>query len=124
MGYEKHVDAQAETPALIKAQLIANLVQFAGRDPETATKRDWFYALAYLLRGRLSAARIAGWRNHFDHGAKWTYYLSMEILPGKLLRTSLNCLGLLDACRKALTDCGIDLDDLWEIEVEPALGNG
>lgn len=108
----------------IRAQLIANIVQFAGRDPQTATKRDWFYALAYFLRGRLSAARIEAWRRHFDSGAKWTYYLSMEILPGKLLRTSLNALGLLQTCRDALADCGIALDELLDIEVEPALGNG
>ena len=80
--------------------------------------------LAYYLRGRLSAARVETWRRNFDHGAKWTYYLSMELLPGKLLRTCLNSQGLLELCRGALGDCGVDLDTLWDIEVEPALGNG
>jgi starch phosphorylase len=108
----------------IRDALLANVVDLLGRDPQTATKRDWFYALAYYLRGRLSAARVETWRRNFDHGAKWTYYLSMELLPGKLLRTCLNSQGLLELCRGALGDCGVDLDTLWDIEVEPALGNG
>ncbi|MEI9994172.1 MAG: glycogen/starch/alpha-glucan phosphorylase [Rhizomicrobium sp.] len=112
------------TQAEIRDALLANVVELLGRDPQTATKRDWFYALAYYLRGRLSAARVETWRRNFDHGAKWTYYLSMELLPGKLLRTCLNSQGLLEVCRGALGDCGVDLDTLWEIEVEPALGNG
>ncbi len=112
------------TQAEIRDALLANVVELLGRDPQTATKRDWFYALAYYLRGRLSAARVETWRRNFDHGAKWTYYLSMELLPGKLLRTCLNSQGLLEVCRGALGDCGVDLDTLREIEVEPALGNG
>ncbi len=108
----------------VKAELISNIVQYLGRDPATATKRDWFYALAYFLRARLSAARIAVWRRNFARDAKWTYYLSLELLPGRLLKTCLHSQGITDVCRGALADCGIDLEDLWDIEVEPALGNG
>src|SRR6195952_3977043 len=112
------------TSAEVRDALLANIVQLLGRDPRTATKRDWFYALAYYMRGRLSAERVETWRRNFDAGAKWTYYLSMELLPGKLLRTSLNSQGLVETSRAALAACGIDLDDLWNVEVEPALGNG
>jgi starch phosphorylase len=114
----------APSRAEIRDALQSNVVQLLGRDPSTATKRDWFYALAYYLRGRLSEARVETWQRNFEHGAKWTYYLSMELLPGKLLRTCLNSQGLLELCRGALGDCGVDLDTLWDIEVEPALGNG
>jgi starch phosphorylase len=113
-----------DTQAEIRDALLANVIQLLGRDPKTATKRDWYYALAYYLRGRLSAARVETWRRNFENNAKWTYYLSMELLPGKLLRTCLNSQGLLELCRGALADCGVDLEGLWEIEVEPALGNG
>jgi len=119
-------DHLGETPsrAAVRDALILNIIQYLGRDPATATKRDWFYALAYFLRRRLSAGRIRAWRRNFARQAKWTYYLSMELLPGKLLRTALNSQGLLETARSALADCGVDLEDLWEIEVEPALGNG
>ena len=54
----RHENISADTVldrSEIRAHLVANIVQFAGRDPQTATRRDWFYALAYFLRGRLSA---------------------------------------------------------------------
>ena len=119
-------DHLGETPSrsAVRDALILNIIQYLGRDPATATKRDWFYALAYFLRRRLSAGRIRAWRRNFARQAKWTYYLSMELLPGKLLRTALNSQGLLETARAALADCGVDLEELWEIEVEPALGNG
>jgi starch phosphorylase len=108
----------------IRVALQANIVHLLGRDPLSATKREWFYALAYFLRGRLSATRVETWRRNFEQGLKWNYYLSMELLPGKLLRTCLNTENLLEPCRAALADFGIDIDKLFELEVEPALGNG
>ena len=116
--------AEPPSRAAVRDALILNIIQYLGRDPGTATRRDWFYALAYFLRRRLSASRIRTWRRNFAAQAKWTYYLSMELLPGKLLRTALNSQGLMETCRAALADCGVDLDELFEIEVEPALGNG
>jgi starch phosphorylase len=108
----------------VRAALIANIVQHMGNDPATASTRDWYYALAYYLRGRLSAARVRAWRRNFASNAKWTYYLSLELLPGRLLKVCLNAHGLTNVCREALSDCGIDLDTLWAFEPEPALGNG
>ena len=109
---------------VIKRELAHNMVQQMGRDPSFATKQDWFYALAYSLRGRLSARRIQTWRRNFSYEAKWVYYLSLELLPGRILKTCLISLGLLETCRQALADLGVDLEELWEFEVEPALGNG
>ena len=108
----------------IKRGLISSMIEQMGRDPAFASKQDWFYALAYLMRGRLSAARIRTGRRNFDHDAKWIYYLSLEFLPGRLLKSYLLSQGLYDECRKALADFHIDLDDLFEFEVEAALGNG
>src|SRR5687768_17593367 len=86
----------------IKDELARCLIEQLGRDPAFATKQDWFYALAYFLRGQLSASRIETWRRNFDQEAKWVYYLSLELLPGKLLRSCLISLHMLDASREAL----------------------
>jgi starch phosphorylase len=108
----------------IKRELIRSMIEQMGRDPVFASKQDWFYALAYLMRGRLSAARIRTWRRNFVHDAKWIYYLSLEFLPGRLLKSYLLSQGLYETCRKALADFNVDLEELWEFEVEAALGNG
>lgn len=108
----------------IKRELICSMIEQMGRDPAFASKQDWFYALAYLMRGRLSAARIRTWRRNFTHDAKWIYYLSLEFLPGRMLKTYLLSQGIYDACRKALAEFNVDLEELWQFEVEAALGNG
>ena len=110
--------------AEIKHELIRNLIEQMGRDPTTASPQDWFYALAYFLRGRFSSARIRTWRRNSDHDAKWVYYLSLEFLPGRMLKTCLISQGVYEVCRQALADLNIDLDSLWDFEIEPALGNG
>jgi glycogen phosphorylase len=124
LANDPDVFARAMTPEEIKRELALNMIQQMGRDPSYATKQDWFYALAYFLRGRLSSARVHTWRRNFANHAKWVYYFSLELLPGRMLKTSLISLGLLDPCRQALSDLGVDLDELWEFETEPALGNG
>ena len=108
----------------IKRDLVSSMIQQMGSDPAFASKQDWFFALAYLTRGRLSAARIRNWRRNFDHDAKWVYYLSLEFLPGRLLKTCLLSQGIYENCRQALADFNIDLEELWDFEVEAALGNG
>ena len=108
----------------IKRELIRSMIEQMGRDPAFASKQDWFYALAYLIRGHLSAARIRTWRRNFTYDAKWIYYLSLEFLPGRLLKSCLLSQGVYESCRKALADFNVDLEELWEFEVEAALGNG
>ena len=110
--------------AEIKHELVRNLIEQMGRDPDTATPQDWFYALAYFLRGRFSSARIRTWRRNSDYQAKWVYYLSLEFLPGRLLKTCLISQGVYEVCRQALADLNVDLDSLWDFEIEAALGNG
>jgi len=110
--------------AEIKHELIRNLIEQMGRDPNTATPQDWFYALAYFLRGRFSSARIRTWRRNTDHQAKWVYYLSLEFLPGRLLKTCLMSQGVYEVCRQALADLDVDMETLWDFEIEAALGNG
>jgi glycogen phosphorylase len=108
----------------IKRDLIRSMIQQMGRDPVFASRQDWFFALAYLMRGRLSGSRLRTWRRNFDQDAKWIYYFSLEFLPGRILKTCLLSQGIYEVCRQALADLNVDLEDLWDFEVEPALGNG
>ena len=108
----------------VKRDLARSMIQAMGRDPAFASTQDWFFALAYYLREQLSASRALTWRRNFSRDAKWVYYLSLEFLPGRLLKSCLRNQGLLDVCTRALADFGVDFDTLCECEVEPALGNG
>jgi starch phosphorylase len=55
---------------------------------------------------------------------KKVYYLSIEFLLGRLLQNALVNLELEDRYRDALMDFGVKLEEIYESENDPALGNG
>ncbi len=52
------------------------------------------------------------------------YYLSLEFLIGRSLRSNLVNLGLLNTCSEVLLDLGVDFSDVEDYETDAALGNG
>jgi glycogen phosphorylase len=95
-----------------------------GRPPHTARPEDWLAALAAALREHVVTQGAGSGRNPRPAGSKRVYYLSMEFLPGRVLLNALITLGLYDSARHSLAEHGVDLDEIAELEVEPALGNG
>jgi starch phosphorylase len=95
-----------------------------GRPPHAAGPEDWLAAIAAAVREHLMTHWVGAGRHSRPAGGKRVYYLSMEFLPGRVLLHALMNLGLHDACRRTLAEYGVDLDELAELEVEPALGNG
>ena len=55
---------------------------------------------------------------------KKIHYMSIEFLLGRLLHNSLVCLELENEYKEALFDLGVKLEELYEEERDPALGNG
>ena len=55
---------------------------------------------------------------------KKIYYLSIEFLLGRLLQNALVNLELEDRYRDALMDFGVKLEEIYDCENDPALGNG
>ena len=110
--------------ASIGNALLGYMIQQVGKDPAFASPREWFYALAYLLRGILSDRYIRTGRTLYDKDVKRVYYLSMEYLIGRSLTKQLLDLGLYDRIRKILKDLGCDYDEIQETEFDAALGNG
>jgi starch phosphorylase len=50
--------------------------------------------------------------------------MSLEFLLGRLMQNALVNIDLEDNYKKSLTDIGYQLEDLYEQEVDPGLGNG
>ena len=48
------LDQELKDPEKFKKRLIDVMVKVEGKDPLYATAKDWFYALAYLLRGAMN----------------------------------------------------------------------
>lgn len=88
------------------------------------TNREAFEATARTLREKLIDGMLETESRYAEQGTKRLYYLSMEFLMGRALGNGLYNLGLLEVCRDALTDMGIDLDEVRQAEPDAALGNG
>jgi glycogen phosphorylase len=55
---------------------------------------------------------------------KRVYYFSLEFLLGRMLQNALVNLDLQKQYKDALMEIGYSLEDLYEEEIDPALGNG
>jgi len=108
----------------LKAALVNAVIHEIGMNPNRATTRDWFFALAHLIRCVLSERNIRTARANYAKEVKRVYYLSMEYLIGRNLKKSLHDLGVYAVTEQALDELGHPLADLVECEYDAAIGNG
>jgi len=90
----------------------------------TATEWDWYNALSHTIRDRLTERWMSTVHSYYHHDSKRVYYLSLEFLMGRILINSVMNMGIYEECCQALADLGMPPHLIWEIEPEPALGNG
>jgi len=110
--------------ASIKQSFVDRLTYSVAKDDITATDRDWFFTAAFVARDRMIDRWMETMRSYYVNDAKRIYYFSMEFLMGRTLMNSLHNLGFDQQYRKALSELGVDLDRVREIEQDAALGNG
>jgi starch phosphorylase len=108
----------------IKRAFLDNLYYLQGRIPELATRNDYYMALAYTIRDRMLHRSLHVLREYFKKRSKIVSYLSAEFLMGPHLGNNLINLGLYQTVQEAMSELGLDLDDLKDQEEEPGLGNG
>ncbi|HYE35560.1 glycogen/starch/alpha-glucan phosphorylase [Methylocaldum sp.] len=108
----------------LKRALVNRLIYSIGKDPVETQERDWFFALAYVVRDLLTLRWMESMRRYYLQDAKRVYYLSMEFLIGRALGNSLLNIGCYDEFKQVLEDVGLSLEELSETEEEAALGNG
>ena len=108
----------------IKSVVLAKLTLAVGKDPSSATERDWFVAAALAARDRVIHRWLAADRASHSKGRKRVYYFSLEFLIGRLFSDVLGNLGLTEIFDAALGDLGVDLNRMRTAEPDAALGNG
>ena len=108
----------------LKQSFLDNLFSGMGRMPEVATRNDAYTALAMTVRDRVLHQGVRTSETYAEQNARMVAYLSAEFLPGPHLANNLLNLGIFDQTRQAMSELGLDLDELIEQEEEPGLGNG
>ncbi len=108
----------------IKETLENVLERHFGCTAKEASREQMYQAAAISIRNILSDKRSAYKKKVNAVGGKRVYYMCMEFLLGRSLKTNLCNLGLADAYEKALKKLGFNLADLYECEPDAGLGNG
>lgn len=91
---------------------------------QNATITQVYRALSSIVVNYLKEKRHDFMRDCNSKGRKQVYYLSMEFLMGRSLKTSLYNLGMQDVAEEALKDMGIKIDSVYDEEPDAGLGNG
>ncbi len=108
----------------VKALLETVLLRHFGCTAEEASKDQMYKAAAITVKNILSDKRSKYKKKVNEAGAKRVYYMCMEFLVGRSLKTNLCNLGLDKAYSEALEALGFNLNDLYECEPDAGLGNG
>ena len=104
--------------------LTSKLSRYFAVSPEEATKEQIYKATVLSVRDILAQNSKAFGSEVKKKQLKRVYYLCMEFLIGRSLKNDLCNLGLADDYRAALKTLGFSLDDIYEQEADPGLGNG
>ena len=110
--------------AVLRKNFERHLRQTLARDRYSATNRDRYYALALAVRDQLVDRWIATQQMHHNKNVKRVYYLSLEFLIGRMMGNNVINLKMEDICRAAMSQEGLDWEDLREYEIDAGLGNG
>jgi glycogen phosphorylase len=109
---------------ILKRSFLDNLFYVLGKFPGLASQNDYYQALAYTVRDRMLQRWINTAATYTTAGSRTVAYLSAEFLMGPHLGNNLINLGIYDQTKQAMTELGLDFDELLEQEEEPGLGNG
>ena len=107
-----------------KKSILDHLLFTLAKDQSTATKRDYYQAMAHAIRDLLVARWIETQKSYYQKDAKRVYYLSLEFLIGRTMGNSLINLDIFSVAEEALKDLGVELEEVREIEWDAGLGNG
>lgn len=108
----------------LKNAFLHNRRYSLAKDVYTATDYDNYQSLALAIRDRLIERWILTQQRYHEENCKRVYYFSLEFLPGRLLSNNILNLGMTEESKKAMEELGFNLEDLYEQEVDPGLGNG
>ena len=108
----------------VKENIEAKLARYFGCNPKEATKDQMYKAVTMTVKDILTEKRGDFKHEVNEKGAKRVYYMCVEFLMGRSLKTSVNNLGMSAEYEEALKEFGYTLEDIYECEPDAGLGNG
>ena len=99
-------------------------IKLHGKELSEGNNQQKYEALGALVKDYVANMWIETNKKYKKAGDKQVYYFSMEFLLGRLLGNCLLNLGIRDMCKEALSEMGIDLEEIEDLEQDQGLGNG
>ena len=112
------------TASEVQENIKIKLARQFGCTPQEASTEQLYKAVALTIKDILTEKRGSFKKKVNEHCEKRVYYMCMEFLLGRSLKTNLHNLGLVEAYREALGDFGQSLEQLYDCEPDAGLGNG
>ena len=100
------------------------VVSECGVTLDVASAEQIYRCMAMIVRQIMSDRQKQFQAKTLGEGKKQVYYLCMEFLMGRSLRTSLFNLGLNEVAESVLADADIKIDTIYDQEPDAGLGNG
>ncbi|MEX2381773.1 MAG: glycogen/starch/alpha-glucan phosphorylase [Opitutales bacterium] len=108
----------------LKRSINNHLLYTLARHPSTAKKYEWWVCVSLAVRDRIVEQMIHTQTVHNRDNVRRVYYLSLEYLMGRLLTNNMLNANIFNATRQAITELGLDPDEICEEEHDMGLGNG
>lgn len=107
------------------AQKLSEMLEFDFRVSAAEASHTQIYkALSKIVVNYLKEKRHMFMTEVNSTGKKQVYYISMEFLMGRSLKTNLYNLGMQDEVQKALKSLGVNIEHIYDEEPDAGLGNG
>ena len=117
----EYIDSEIPT---IQSSIVGHVEYTLARTRFNFDKNACYRAAAFSIRDRL----IESWNDTQQlftaEDRKRVYYMSLEFLMGRSMKNALVNINLESRYRQALSELGYKLEELYEEEVDPGLGNG
>jgi len=112
-------------PQVFSMLFLDKLEVIRGITIEEATIDDCYIALSSLIRDQIMKQWTRSDANTYkQEKKKQVYYFSLEFLLGPMLERNIMSLGLKDVCDESLKNLGLDPQEIYNVELDPGLGNG
>ena len=95
-----------------------------GKSADLLSVREAYETLCRMVMSYAKERRSDYAKESFAKKEKEVYYFSMEFLIGRLLKEYLVNLGILSEVRDGMSKLGFDLEEVFNQEADPGLGNG
>ena len=116
--------ATIEQKKQVKENIEVKLSRYFGVIPKEATRDQMYKAVAMTVKDILTEKRGNFKHEVNEKGAKRVYYMCVEFLLGRSLKTGICNLGMTKEYEEALAQFGFSLEDIYECEPDAGLGNG